>query len=754
MLKSNSIVTTMILSCVVWIVGCSDSTVTRYKDDVTNVTHNTQGDSSQGNSDESIVNTATGDSDIQDDKNDQTESEEPTADQIQGSETEHPVEMGGSGTQPEENTTTEDTVVVVETTDENENQGVIETEITYDDHNGNMDDETNQTDNEANKTDNTGEVLENEVQGSKETLREGTYYTKLSEGLYLNEQKDVVIYLDQDLNKSAKLIYDTAKIKEITKRLYDKLEDKFDFIFLVTNNKERPKSVTYAGVFSKVKNDVEGIGAPLYDNTSHYGSNGRLMGVMHFAYRRAILSGPTLHEISHYWANKFRFDENDANGYRLGSGSHWGYNGFFGGKGQLGGYDATTFKDEEATFTSKKGKEWHLYSAASFGWNANGGNGLPYNDVELYLMGMLPKDEVKDMLISKPWGSPSWPASNQYIKDHNLPLSGRKYFMAQEVVRKSWSDILSEHAIPERSPSVTTSQKHFRILTVLLDTTMPKTYEVNAISKQIKSLAYRGDDGNDHNYNFYEATRGMGSLSVSDIDNAMRESGEQVLIAPTYQPESVTWRGLNYQTVKSPYTGRIWLDRNLGATRVCQSFDDRACYGGLFAFGRGMDGHQKRTSPIVQERFDTVTPERESFVVVGHNTTLVDWVVAGVDDDLSKRHAFVTDDSGAGLCPRGFRLPTIDEFYAETSGNEVRDPFPGDTIGVNFLKLPMNGSRLSQTTRTSFYRVGTQGSYWSSSVNEGKVRHLLFDKDVTITYATRYMSNGEGVRCIKAEKNL
>ena len=62
--------------------------------------------------------------------------------------------------------------------------------------------------------------------------------------------------------------------------------------------------------------------------------------------------------------------------------------------------------------------------------------------------------------------------------------------------------------------------------------------------------------------------------------------------------------GLKYGIVKSPYTSKIWLDRNLGAKRVCQSFDDKKCYG-VYELNKSMDdikyyGHFYVYFPIEQ----------------------------------------------------------------------------------------------------------------------------------------------------------
>ena len=55
----------------------------------------------------------------------------------------------------------------------------------------------------------------------------------------------------------------------------------------------------------------------------------------------------------------------------------------------------------------------------------------------------------------------------------------------------------------------------------------------------------------------------------------------------TFKPESFWFQGFEYKTVQSPTTGRIWLDRNLGASEVDE-------YGGYFMFGEALcpDGYE------------------------------------------------------------------------------------------------------------------------------------------------------------------
>ena len=586
---------------------------------------------------------------------------------------------------------------------------------------------------------------------TKKPAQNGLRYLKLSENIYINDNKDVVLYVDADLNKSEKLIYNTAKVQEITKNLYKYFKDDYDYIFLLTNNKKRPQSVTYAGVFSKVKNDVEGIGVSQYDHTANYGSGGKLMGIMHFAYRGAILGGPTLHEMCHYWANKFRFDSDDANGYLFGTGSHWGELSFYGGKGQLGGSDANTQQSYNYYYDGKRNKRWQLYSAATYGWNANGGNSIPYNDVELYLMGMIPKNDVKDIVVPFPYGLsiPPTVKDDQDFKDIVASESHRRYFMAVETKRKKWGDILSEHNIVDRNPDSTTSQKSFRILTVLLDTQMPKTFEADIISSQIESLAFAGDDGDDNNYNFWEATRHVGTLNVDNIDTTLKTSAQEVVMPDDFESQTITYKGIEYKTIRSKYTHRVWLDRNIGASKVCESYKDTKCYGSYVQWGRGLDGHEFSNSSYTKTKYTSLDNTANKFVLT-KDTNSGDWVAGGVDDDGSIRQQRWMATDGSGVCPRGFRVPTKNEFEEETIKNEYRDPFKNRDDAYNsFLKFASAGYKNDQSNNGAFAYLGKHGMYWTSSISGNRATYVHFSTDSIMMYSTSHFAMGANVRCIK-----
>jgi len=75
-------------------------------------------------------------------------------------------------------------------------------------------------------------------------------------------------------------------------------------------------------------------------------------------------------------------------------------------------------------------------------------------------------------------------------------------------------------------------------------------------------------------------------------------------------------------TVISPNTGKIWLDRNLGAARVCTNMTDTACYGDYYQFGRDVDGHEDSLSATTNIKSATVVNVGNGeFIIGGSNWT-------------------------------------------------------------------------------------------------------------------------------------
>ena len=119
---------------------------------------------------------------------------------------------------------------------------------------------------------------------------------------------------------------------------------------------------------------------------------------------------------------------------------------------------------------------------------------------------------------------------------------------------------------------------------------------------------------------------------------------------------------INYGQVTSA-GGRIWLDRNLGASRVATSLTDAQGYGDYYQWGRPADGHQIQYK--INNNSSGVTNVRSSTSIPSHGL----WIQS---DDVSHDWLITPDNSlwtGANptnnVCPVGFRIPTLDEWYTE-----------------------------------------------------------------------------------------
>jgi uncharacterized protein (TIGR02145 family) len=186
-------------------------------------------------------------------------------------------------------------------------------------------------------------------------------------------------------------------------------------------------------------------------------------------------------------------------------------------------------------------------------------------------------------------------------------------------------------------------------------------------------------------------------------------------------------------TVINPTTGKIWMDRNLGASQVATSSTDAVSFGDLYQWGRGSDGHQIRTSVTTTTLSSSDTPGHDNFILAPNSPW--DWRNPQYTN-------FWQGVSGVNNpCPIGYRLPTEAEWDAERlswSSNDAAGAFASP------LKLSVAGTRLY--SNGSLNDVGSEGGYWSSSA--AGTLFLSFGSSGAYI-GSDYRAYGFSVRCIK-----
>jgi uncharacterized protein (TIGR02145 family) len=205
------------------------------------------------------------------------------------------------------------------------------------------------------------------------------------------------------------------------------------------------------------------------------------------------------------------------------------------------------------------------------------------------------------------------------------------------------------------------------------------------------------------------------------------------------------WTG-NANTVVSVVstTGKIWMDRNLGATQVATSSTDALAYGSLFQWGRGADNHEliTWTSTTAGTPVNAATAGTSSSTTPGSSFLYgsSNWYTGSNPDDLWQGVSGTNNP-----CPTGYRIPTEAEWEAErlswTGGNNATGAFASP------LKLPVAGYR--DDSNGSLSAVGSLFFYWSSTVSGTNARYLLFSPFDTVSMNAYNRRPGLSVRCIK-----
>lgn len=346
---------------------------------------------------------------------------------------------------------------------------------------------------------------------------QSNYPTKIS-----SNSNFVIMQVPQNIFDGWKTAYyntDFNEVSPITKQLYKTYNDDFDFIVFVidqSSTDHQPTGMPY-GMNVSVSNNIQGIGKSSFDNTAAYGSAGKLKSHLTLWSRTYMENGPFLHEFCHNWANSV-IDENEfsqenydyamcgaANADVCATKTTLGHWGFAGCGGQLGGFDQTTLKTNVDGNPNKY--QASISGGQSFGFNANGGNALPYSQFELYLMGMIPLSSVPTF--------DAFTGVTLLSADLTAGAGGKWNGKFVATTRKTYTNAKITTDFGARVPSSVTAQKDFKALVVLLTTSAVdavSSVSLTDVDGQLTRMSKKADNGN-FLYNFWEATGGLGSMS-------------------------------------------------------------------------------------------------------------------------------------------------------------------------------------------------------------------------------------------------
>ncbi len=242
--------------------------------------------------------------------------------------------------------------------------------------------------------------------------------------------------------------FPTVDLQRITREFYRWFGDDYDFLNVIYAPARFQNRTHF-----QVRNDIDGIGIAKINNAARYSSAGRLQGISQFPVPTFFDGAETghIHELGHQWINFLNFTP-------LASAiPHWpissmagGVMGFsVGGAGGEGGTFACIVSEQNGNVVLTRRV-----------------NAPVYNDLDLYLMGLLPADRVATQIVF---------ADQSAVT--SLECSGQTFTGA--VTRLSAQDVIAQYGA--RNPAVGDAPTRFRMATILVTRDGPASPETMSL---------------------------------------------------------------------------------------------------------------------------------------------------------------------------------------------------------------------------------------------------------------------------------
>ncbi len=220
--------------------------------------------------------------------------------------------------------------------------------------------------------------------------------------------------------------------RKVARKFFQYFKDEYDFLNIVSAQNTIENRFHFG-----VQNSVRGIGIPLFDTSLDYGSGGQLLGISVFP-SSTIYDGAEAgyqHETGHQWVEFL-----DLPAIKTGR-PHWPYSSLASGIMGFSIPGSGAGGEFACTLTPEAG-----------GVRLTPRVGPPvFTDLDLYLMGLLPPEQVGEHLI--------------FADQSQAPSCNGQLYTAA-MIKVNIGDVIAQQGA--RFPVATTSGKNFRIATVIV----------------------------------------------------------------------------------------------------------------------------------------------------------------------------------------------------------------------------------------------------------------------------------------------